>query len=289
MSTLARPGHAVAAEQAAGAAALPHDRGVDDRARLDGLEREDLHARAEHGVLADEALVAEDDALLAAHVGAEVAGPADGGPPEAHARAEVGVVVDDDPLEVGAGAHPDVVAEHRVLAEAGPGLDAARVADDRRAFDLGLGVDLGALPQPHAFGHPEAGDVELDLAVEHVLVGPHVGLERADVLPVALGHGAEERLAGGEQRGEDLAREVDRPAGLDEVEDLRLEHEDAGVDGVAEHLAPRRLLEEPLDGAVVAGDDDAELERVLDRDQADGGQRRCAPRGRRRSCRGRCR
>ena len=117
------------------------------------------------------------------------------------------------------------------------------------------------------------GIVDLDLAVEHVLVGRHVGLERADVLPVALGDRAEQRQALGEQLREHLAGEVDRPVGLDVVEDLGLEHEDAGVDGVAEHLAPRGLLEEALDGAVLVGDDDAELERVLDRGQPDGGQR----------------
>jgi hypothetical protein len=75
-------------------------------------------------------------------------------------------------------------------------------------------VDLGPLPQPHAVAELEPGDVDRDLAVEDVLVGREVGLERADVLPVALGDGAEERLARGEERGEDLAGEVDRrPSG----------------------------------------------------------------------------
>ena len=50
---------------------------------------------------------------------------------------------------------------------------------------------------------------------------------------------------------------------------LGLEHVDAGVDRVREHLAPRRLLEEALDPALLVGDDDPELERVLDRLQAD--------------------
>ena len=50
---------------------------------------------------------------------------------------------------------------------------------------------------------------------------------------------------------------------------LGLEHVDARVDRVREDLAPRRLLEEALDLAVVVGDDDAELERVVDRLQPD--------------------
>src|SRR5581483_94571 len=58
----------------------------------------------------------------------------------------------------------------------------------------------------------------------------------------------------------------------DGVEDLRLEDVDAGVDGVAEHLAPRGLLEEALDRTVLAGDDDPEVERVLHGLEADGGE-----------------
>ena len=53
------------------------------------------------------------------------------------------------------------------------------------------------------------------------------------------------------------------------AQDLRLEHVDAGVDRVGEHLSPGRLLEEALDPAPVVGDDDPEFERVLDRLEAD--------------------
>ena len=42
-----------------------------------------------------------------------------------------------------------------------------------------------------------------------------------------------------------------------------------GVDRVREHLAPRGLLEEALDPALLVGDDDPELERVVDRLQPD--------------------
>jgi hypothetical protein len=48
-----------------------------------------------------------------------------------------------------------------------------------------------------------------------------------------------------------------------------LDHVDTGVDRVGEDLTPRRLLEEALDPALLVGDDDAELERVLDRLEAD--------------------
>ena len=179
----------------------------------------------------------------------------------------------DGPLEVDVAAHPHVAAEDRVVADPGAGVDPAAGSEHRRALDPGVGVDLGALPQPDPVAQLEAGHLDLDLAVQHVLVGRHVGLERADVLPVALGDRPEQREALLEELREHLAGEVDRPVGLDVVEDLGLQHEDAGVDGVAEHLAPRGLLEEAVDAAVLVGDDDAELERVLDRRQPDRGQR----------------
>ena len=89
--------------------------------------------------------------------------------------------------------------------------------------------------------------VDLDLAVEDVLVRLEVGGRRPDVLPVAVGHVAVERLPGLEDGREHLAGEVDRAALGDAVEDLGLEDVDPGVDGVAEHLAPARLLQEALD------------------------------------------
>ena len=51
-------------EQRPRGAALPDDRRVDDGVGLDGLERVDLHAGVHDGVLPDEALVADDDALV---------------------------------------------------------------------------------------------------------------------------------------------------------------------------------------------------------------------------------
>ena len=181
--------HAAAAEQRARAAALPHDRRRDDRARLDRLERVHLHVRVDDRVLADEALVADHRALLDAHV-----------------RAQVGVAPDHAAAQVRAGARrtrgrgttarsrnasaftmtsvPSTVYGPDVRA----GLDAAVVADHDRAVDPGLGADLDVAADPAAVAEPEAVDVDLHPAVEDVGVGADVGLERADVLPVAVGH-----------------------------------------------------------------------------------------------------
>ena len=107
------------------------------------------------------------------------------------------------------------------------------------------------------------------LLVERVEVRLAVLVEVADVLPVAVADVAVDRPAHLEQQREELLREVVRPVGRDVLQHLRLEHVDAGVDRVGEHLPPRRLLEEALDAAVLVGDDDPELERVLDRLQPD--------------------
>ena len=116
----------------------------------------------------------------------------------------------------------------------------------------------------------DAGDLELDLAVEHVLMGRTVGVEGADILPIAVAGIAEHRLAVLQQLRKYVAGEIDGPIRFDVVEDLRFEDIDPGIDGVAEDLAPGRLLEEALDRPVRVGDDNAELERVLHGLQADG-------------------
>ena len=111
--------------------------------------------------------------------------------------------------------------------------------------------------------------LDVDLALEHVGLGLHIALVRADVLPVALGDVAVDRLAFLHQLREDVAGPVDGGVGLDVVEDLGLHHVDAGVHRVGEDLAPGRLLQEALDLAFFVHDGDAEFQRVRDPGQAD--------------------
>ena len=85
---------------------------------LDGLERVHLHAGVDDGVLADEALVADDDALLESGVAAEVGGPSERAAAQTRLAPDVHVVVADRALEEGVGLHDDVGAEHGVLADA---------------------------------------------------------------------------------------------------------------------------------------------------------------------------
>ena len=125
-------------------------------------------------------------------------------------------------------------------------------------------LDADVLADVDVVLEADARDRGLHLAVEHVAIGGQVLAEAADVLPVAVGDRAEERLAELEQLGEQLLAEVVGLARRDVVEDLGFEHVDAGVDGVREHLPPGRLFEEALDPALVVDHHDAELERVLD-------------------------
>ena len=105
-----------------------------------------------------------------------------------------------------------------------------------------------------------------DAAVERVAVRLAELVEVPDVLPVlvlrhAVGEDPAARL---EQPREELLGEVVRLAVRHLAQAVGLQHVDAGVDGVAEDLAPAGLLQEALDPALLVGDDDAELERVLD-------------------------
>src|SRR6185369_12477610 len=116
-------------------------------------------------------------------------------------------------------------------------------------------------------------DVQRDLLVESVEVRLSELVEVADVLPVAAGDVAVERAPHLEEEREELLREVERPALGHVAQHLGVEHVDAGIDRVREDLAPGRLLEETLDVAVLVGDDDPELERVVDALQADRDER----------------
>ena len=77
------------------------------------------------------------------------------------------------------------------------------------------GVDLGALAEPDVLADAEAVDVDLDPAVEDVLVRPEVRLERADVLPVALAHVAVERRSLSRTAGNtSLEKSTTSPSGM---------------------------------------------------------------------------
>ena len=107
-------------------------------------------------------------------------------------------------------------------------------------------------------------DREIHLALQQVGVGLHVARQVADVAPVAVGDVAEIGSPFSSICGKRSWLKSKTLSGSDVVEDLGVEHIDAGVDGVAEDFAPARLFEELLDAALVVGDDDAVFQRIGD-------------------------
>jgi hypothetical protein len=263
-------GDAVLAEQRRGRPRLPDQALVDVRTGLDLLVRVDPDPREHVALGAEDDLVADRSALLDPDVGADVAVPPDDRALDERAAADVGRGVDHRTDGARALAQRHARGQHRVGADRRLRRDPAVVAHERRAFDVLEVVDLDALADPDVAAQAQARDVEVDVAVECVEVRLAVVVQVPDVLPVAVADHPVHRPPHLQQQRKELLREVVRPVGGDVLEHLGLEHVDAGVDRVGEDLPPGRFLEEPLDPAVLVGDDDPELERVLDRLQPDG-------------------
>src|SRR6266511_1105567 len=257
-------GHAEAPEQRAASLRAPDEAGTHDRSALDLLVRPDLHLAPHARVVVDDAVVADDASLL-----------------EGHARLERALASDDRAVELGALADVAVAPHDRAVDDRAD-VDGDVVAQDGRADDLDLGSDLHAIPQIHGAGDAR-GLVDLDVAVgvhagqdllaergrgqlalKQIRVRAHVLGDRSDIGPVAGGDVAIQRLALGQQRREEILAEIERLAGLVALEHAWLDHVDTGVDGVGEDLAPRGLLQELGDPAVLAADDHAVLEGIRD-------------------------
>lgn len=133
-------------------------------------------------------------------------------------------------------------------------------------------MHFGALGDPNARGDLEAVDLDVDLALQHVGLRLHIALVGADILPVALGDIAVDRLALLHQLRENIAGPVDGDIGFHVVEDFGFHDVDTRVHRVREDLAPGRLLQEALDLALLVHDGDTEFERVRYARQADGDQ-----------------
>src|SRR6476620_10595580 len=270
------PRHPGLAEDARRAARLPDQALVQRRAGLDLLERIDPDAGQDHAFGADCDLVADRGSLVHAHVRAQVAAATDDRSHDVGAAADVGGRVDDRADDAAALADGHARREHRVRADVRAARDAAVIAEVRRPLDRLQIVEVHPVPQPDVAADPDPFDLELHALVERVEVRLPVLVEVAYVLPIAVIEDVPvDRPAHLEQQREQLLREVVRPVLGDVLQHFRLEHVDAGVDRVREDLAPGRLLEEALDTAVLVGDDDAELERVLDRLEPD--RHRCPP------------
>src|SRR5437763_360817 len=187
----------------------------------------------------------------------------------AGAPADVGGRVDDRAHDPAALADRDARREHRVGADVRATRDPAVVAQVRGPLDRVEVVEVHPVPQPDVAADPDPVYLEPHALVERVEIRLPVLVEIPDVLPVTVEDMAVDRATHLEQQREQLLRKVVRPVLRDVLQHLGLEHVDAGVYRVGEDLAPGRLLEESLDASVLVGDDDAELQRVLDRLEPD--------------------
>ena len=190
---------------------------------------------------------------------------------------EVGVAPDDRVADF------RVLVDHREVPHAGgpvdedPGLELAFVADVGGAVDLHVVADLDVLADKDVALAPLSGDLDVHPAFERIPVRLVIGLNVADVAPVAARQVAVQRHRIGEHLGKHVAAPIDHAGRRQQVEHLRLDQVDAGVDLVREHLAPGWLFQEAIDGPVRIRDHHAELERVRHRGEHDRGRRLLLP------------
>jgi hypothetical protein len=239
----------------------------------------DLHVRADDGERADRCAVGQDalfadDRALADRDGARTYRLA-----HTRAAADHAALPQHDVPEGRSGAEPRAIADDDVL-ERDAGVDARATPDDDCAAQTDVLGDhrIGGAPDSRlATVAPFAAQLHGHAALQDVGVRAPILVEIADIAPVAGCDMTEQARAVSQHARVEILREVEVGADRHAFERLGFEHVDARVDRVAEDLAPRRLLEEPLDPTRLrVRDDDAEGERVLDRRQGDRGLR--APR-----------
>ena len=129
-------------------------------------------------------------------------------------------------------------------------------------------MHVGSLVDEREVGAELVADRGLEDALEHVAMCLQVRLGRPDVEPVAGERDPVDRALRREPR-EHLALDRDAAFRRHELEHLRLEHVEPGVDEVGVDLLGPRLLEEGLDATVRGGADEPVPARVGDRCEQD--------------------
>ena len=100
-----------------------------------------------------------------------------------------------------------------------------------------------------------------DLAGQCLGCGPPILADVADIAPIARGDKAIHGQTLLQHLRKDLAAPVERLARRDEIEHLRLQHIDAGIDRIGGHLAPTRLFQKAHHPSIGIGDDHAVVQR----------------------------
>ena len=213
ISTLTRPGNPSGPEQVALAARLPDHAGVDECAGLDGLERVDLDAGRDVRLLLDDAFVADDGTLFDPRATHDVGVLADDAATQIHLRTDEQLSCTTARCKNAPLFTTTLLPRTVYSRSSAPAFDLRVVADVERALQDRLGVDLGALAHPDTRHHLEALDVDVDLPVQHICLHLQQAFQGADVLPVGVGHVAEDRGADVEQFRKDVRdQSTDSPA-----------------------------------------------------------------------------
>ena len=115
-----------------------------------------------------------------------------------------------------------------------------------------------------------ARNLDVDPPFERVPIGLVIGLDIADVTPVARRQVPVERHGVGQHLGEDIAAPVHHRRRRQQIEHFRFDDVNAGVHLIGKHLAPGWLLEEAFDRPVRVGDHHPELQWVRHGGEDDG-------------------
>ena len=137
------------------------------------------------------------------------------------ALADVGVIPDDAAVDLRAVVNDSVVANRARTVDDDAALDLAVVAQEDRAEELRIRRDLDAILGPDAAAEIGAGQLDIDLPLQHIGVGAHVFGEVADIAPVAFGGEAVDRITLLQHHGEELLAEVEGLVALEVAEDTR--------------------------------------------------------------------
>ena len=256
-------------EQRASAGGLPDERGAQRGRGLNPLVRVYVHIGVDMRAVPDERLAADHDTRVDHCAGAHIDSAAQDRTRDRRLLADERLVPKHRVSDTGIATDHAVVANDGVVAHNRTGANGDVLSDHDLLAQGGGGIDLRALRNPQVLSRMDARDEDHRETIEDVAVHLKVALLAPDVAPVAVDHGAVDRVALLHELGEELGREVVGSSFGNLVEHPWLDHVDACVDLVAEDLAPRGLLQEAFDLAFVIGDDDAELQGIVYRLESD--------------------
>src|SRR5438552_7967943 len=168
----------------------------------------------------------------------------------------------------------DASVDHRILLDDRVIADDCIGANNRAGLDLHVaaeltggdylckGRDFAALTYRDSVDSISR-NMDPSLAVEDFVLGFAVLVEIADITPIVPHDVAEEGLIIFQDLREYVLAPVVGDTALHVVEDAWVQDVRPSVDRIREDFGPGGFFQEPLYSAVIVGDDDAEVERII--------------------------